>query len=50
MTEQEKHELLETLSDCINDADEQMNYGIGDRLLDVIIALRKEWGFDEEEE
>ena len=44
-----KNEILETLSDCINEADEKQLFGIGDRLYDIIIALREEWGMNEED-
>lgn len=41
-------EILKVLSDCINDADEKELFGIGDKLLLVIHALKKDWGMDEE--
>jgi len=36
--------ILETLSDAINELDEAQKYGMGDSLLNVIIALKIEWG------
>lgn len=39
-------EILEKLSDIINEADEAERYDIGDDLLDIIIALKKEWGMN----
>ena len=43
-------EILEKLSDIINEADEAGRYGIGDDLLDIIIALKIEWGIEVEAE
>ena len=39
-------EILETLSDCINMADEKGIYEAGDKIFDIIIALKTEWGMD----
>ena len=42
-----KTEILEMLSDAINEADENQLYGIGDKLFAVIDALRTEWEIDD---
>ena len=43
-------EILEKLSDVVSEMDEHENYGIGDELLDVMIALKYEWGLIHDEE
>ena len=42
-----KTEILEMLSDAINEADENNLYGIGDKLFTVINALKAEWDIDD---
>lgn len=41
--------ILENLSYAISDMDEFEHYGIGDELLDVMIALKYEWGLIHDE-
>ena len=40
-------EILEILTDAINELDKAEKYGMGDRLFEVIIALKEEWGMHE---
>ena len=42
-----KTEILEMISEAINEADENQLYGIGDKLFSVIDALKDEWGIDD---
>lgn len=42
-----KTEILEMLSNAINEADENQLYGIGDKLFTVIDALKDEWGIED---
>ena len=44
----DKNEILELLSECICIADENQIYTIGDKLFDVIIELKSQWGMNEE--
>lgn len=46
MTEKE---IIETLSDCINIADQTGNFEIGDKLLEIIAALNDKFGLDSSE-
>ena len=46
MTEKE---IIETLSECINLADETGIFEIGDKLLEVIAALNDKFGLDPSE-
>ena len=46
----DKNEILEILGEAINLADEHQQYGLGDRLFEVIHTLKEEWGIDEEDE
>ena len=41
-----KYEVFEALADAIGMADSEKEYGLGDRLYNVIIALKMEWGID----
>lgn len=43
MTEKE---IIQTLSDCINLADQAGNFEIGDKLLEVITALNEKFDLD----
>ena len=36
--------ILEALSDAINVLDRNYKFGLADELLDIIIALKTEWG------
>ena len=44
-----KQEIIETLSDCINIADQAGNFEIGDKLFEVINALNDIFGLDPNE-
>ncbi len=41
-----KEELLTAISKLINEYDAKQQYHIGDELFDLIIFLKKIWGFE----
>jgi hypothetical protein len=43
-----RNEILDLICECIGETDEAGLYGVGDKLLDVIHALQREWNIDTE--
>ena len=48
LTMEEKHDILNRLSECINEADENNLLGLGDKLYGVLSDLREEWDIESE--
>ena len=46
-TKMNRTEILETLSEVINLADEKQLFEIGDKLFEIITALKEEWNIEE---
>lgn len=48
MTEKEKNELLNKLSEIIVESDKSGAVYVGDALFNAIVALREYWGLEDE--
>lgn len=42
-----REEILNQLSDCICEADENQLFGMGDKLFEIITELKEMWGIEE---
>lgn len=43
-----RKEMLKTLSEAINFADDNDGGNLGDRLFEILVVIRKEWGLENE--